>query len=62
VYYGVFVQDGDDLLLVNTEYGVILRFDEDAETFEAVHGQIFPVTSHQASVLAVSDDSLSGCV
>ncbi len=59
VTYGVFVQDGDDLILLNTEYGNVLRFDEADRTFSVIQSHAF--LGDGVAALAVTDGSLSGC-
>ncbi len=62
VAYGVFVNDGDELVLVNTAYGNLLRFNENNRTFSIIQGQALPVGGNGTPALAVDDSSLYGCL
>ncbi len=57
---GAFVEDGDDLVLVNPHGGNILLFDETSLTFSVFDDQTVPFPSGSL-VLAVNDLSLHQC-
>ncbi len=61
VTHGKLVYDGDDLVLVNGDYGNFLRFNPGNRTFSVIPGPTMPGMDYGATVLAIVDDQLSGC-
>jgi len=58
---GYFVRDGEDLIIVNTYPGNMLRFDKNTLTFSVIEGSSLIYDDVGVTVLAVNDDVLYGC-
>ncbi len=61
VRYGAFVEDGDDLVLVNAYDDNLLRYDEGSQTFGVIEGQNVGLGGMGVAVVAVNDTNLHGC-
>jgi hypothetical protein len=53
--------DGSDMVLVNTYYGNVMRFNKDSQTFSIITGLTTAVIGDYSTVVAVTDDQLFGC-
>jgi hypothetical protein len=56
-----FVQDGDDLILVNPHKGNILKWNEQEDIFTEIPGVSTGVTGPFSSVIALSHKDIPGC-
>ncbi len=61
VYNAVFARDGDDLIIINSYYSNMLRFNVNNLTFSLIQGQALPLTGGNCEALAIDDRVLFGC-